>query len=1159
MTVASPCTQHLMDSAHPQTVLSKLNEQRSQGLFCDVTIVVEDVKFQAHKNILAASSGYFKNALTAPGTWNSGQVVELMDLKSEVFANILNFIYCSKVASCGVEDTDSLVSAGKRLGIPFLEKFADQGTQHLNVISNFQNDSVRHTDPSRVLVPKIAKKELPRPDDLDRGPRITNAFSMTEVCPGNNPFTPLGQPNSERQSPDMGQLPSSCPATSNSSVSNETTHALSEHSYAVSHTADAEDNSQRDKKLCKPSISQSKQLMYRNAGPLKKRHRLRATLGKSILPTPVDSHTDNVSATAQTLDNGGTVAPAAALTPPPLISAASTDKTFDSGPTMGVDDASNELGPPPLSPQTEQSIAVYSCSHCPELFTNQALLAIHKTIHKKRFVGHLFCKFCHRKFIHLKRLRNHEQVCPKAARGPPKHITQTMSPENDSSLENQSNEENITSEAPSSGLSTTDAPELDTIDQSEPLKPVKTIMPSANQRRYNCSVCKRVYVTLSSLKRHENVHSWQRAYPCHYCNKVFALAEYRTKHEIWHTGERRYQCIFCLETFMTYYILKNHQKSFHGIDPSLAVKKKSANGGLKSSVYPIKLYRLLPMKFRKTRYKTYSNTYSAASETGEQGAQDSNTLVPSFEENSHSASLPLTFMVTTKTMAPIVPHITVDKPCDQGVGQSDESEILSKSKEKENNAAFLSYASALPLQSDGEPYADPSSLLIDSLNNVKKLSELSASAKRVEDMTKELLQSGPDSILHNRNEKTETYIAKPACLGPSADGDPLPLCQITVKIGNEAIIRRRIKGSKLFPKKKRKLNAFGQVENSSLDTSSRLRLRQDASIEEDANDMLWRPYYSYKTKKKKKKIRFGKHKYSEIVDPEVGKSSWGPEERSSTGNGELKRSLLRYNCDICDSSFITENGLRAHIIGSHPCFCRTCGKQGPPGEVPAGGDYVCKKCMENGSCFDSEPRSPGTEKKYRCSFCPQRFLYLATKKSHEKKHQNSSNDSEFQYEGFSPKYSANQSEDNKQDGIKAEDSDSHDNTNIKNEEEHYLIDKPKSEDADFMSTYEDELYSSVKSPLSPCVESTLSQTVPKIKHKKSKNRFEDPYSKDSMHLTPKKRFKMKDGKKDIWSELNNGFKKSKKLLWRGEAKDAASSKHRPEKWVCKEEPLSKDI
>lgn len=119
MTVVSPCTQNLMDSAHPHTVLSKLNEQRSQGLFCDVTIVVEDVKFRAHRNILAACSGYFRNALTTPETWSSSQVLELMDLKSEVFASILNFIYCSKVTTPGAEDTGRLVAAGKRLGIPF--------------------------------------------------------------------------------------------------------------------------------------------------------------------------------------------------------------------------------------------------------------------------------------------------------------------------------------------------------------------------------------------------------------------------------------------------------------------------------------------------------------------------------------------------------------------------------------------------------------------------------------------------------------------------------------------------------------------------------------------------------------------------------------------------------------------------------------------------------------------------------------------------------------------------------------------------------------------------------------------------------------------------------------------------------------------------------
>uniref|UniRef100_A0A668S4H0 Zinc finger and BTB domain containing 38 n=1 Tax=Oreochromis aureus TaxID=47969 RepID=A0A668S4H0_OREAU len=415
----------MIHSLKYQSVLTvtKLNEQRLQGLFCDVTIVVEDVKFRAHKNILAACSGYFRNALTTSEPWNSSQVLELMDLKSEVFACILNFMYCSKVTSSDAEDTRGVVAAGKRLGIPFLEKLAEQERQ---------DECVKPKAP-------LGLEEV----DSTRGPRITNAFSITEVCPGNNPFTPLDQANGERQSPDLGQLPSSCSTTSCFSGNNETTHTLSEHSYAVCKSTEGKDSSQCDsKKVC----------------------------------------------------------------------------NIDTGPPMATDNAPMELGPPTLSPQTEDSISIYGCEHCPEIFTNKALLTIHSEVHKKRFVSHLFCTFCHRKFIHLKRLRNHEQV--------------------DHHSDDGSEMETNTSQPPPTDL-------------------------------YNCSVCKRVYVTLSSLKRHENVHSWQRAYPCHYCNKVFALAEYRTKHEIWHTGERRYQCIFCLETFMTYYILKNHQKSFHGIDPTL--------------------------------------------------------------------------------------------------------------------------------------------------------------------------------------------------------------------------------------------------------------------------------------------------------------------------------------------------------------------------------------------------------------------------------------------------------------------------------------------------------------------------------------------------------------------------------------------------------------
>ncbi|XP_042342556.1 zinc finger and BTB domain-containing protein 38 [Plectropomus leopardus] len=1223
MTVVSPCTQNLMDSAHPQTVLSKLNEQRSQGLFCDVTIVVEDVKFRAHKNILAACSGYFRNTLTTPETWSSGQVVELMDLKSEVFASILNFIYCSKVTSASAEDTGGLVAAGKKLGIPFLEKLAEQERQ---------DKCVKPTDSSTTPVSKKTKKEAQRPEDLDRGPRITNAFSITEVCPGNNLLTHLVQTNGERQSPDVGQLPSSCPTTSCLSGNNETTHALSEHSYAVSKSTEGKDSSQWDnKKVCKPAIPHPKQLIYRNTGPLKKRHRLRGTLCRSILPAPAEPQADKPNTVTPTLADGVSAAPAVSMTPPPLFSEAETQKRTDPELPVAADSGLMELGPPTLSPHPEDSISIYGCDHCPEIFANKALLTIHSEVHKKRFVSHLFCKFCHRKFIHLKRMRNHEQVCPKAVRGPPKlHAPDISTKDVEQITDDKPNTESMVTQLPTPKISSPYTPEPLQADQSEPPQEEKVVKLGSSQRRYNCSVCKRVYVTLSSLKRHENVHSWQRAYPCHYCNKVFALAEYRTKHEIWHTGERRYQCIFCLETFMTYYILKNHQKSFHGIDPSLAVKKKSANGGLKASVYPIKLYRLLPMKFRKRQYKTYSQTYSESVERGDEAPPDNNSLIPPFEENgliSHpdTVSFPLTFMATTKMVAPVIPHISFGKPCDQHVEQSLNSDLeIQKGtrKEAENrDSPFSDYNSTFSLQSESPAlgYKDDPPVLsnsehigrnvpfFNSLNTVKKLGELSASAKRVEDMTKEILQSSTENLVRDKDvrAKTETYIAKPACPGPSVDGAAMPLCQITVKIGNEAIIRRRIKGSKLFPRKKRRIRDRSEESPSRCpptredSESPRLRLRPEATAATepetyddpndcDTADMLWRPYYSYKAKKKRKKLRLKHrkalfHGYPDISadrtaagEAHFDKSSWLTEESMSGGSGEVKRSLSKnsspratYNCDICDSSFITETGLRAHVIGSHPCFCRTCGKQGPPGEAPAGGDYICNSCMENGSCFDNTPRSPNPEKKYRCSFCPQRFLYLATKRSHEKKHQET-NEEGYNSDNFSPcsKYSAHLCEDNKQDTIKTEESDNQGATDIKSErveEGHFSIDKmkPKIEDtSDFMSlaAYQDVSYPNIKSPLSPCIDPLFSLTHSKLKHKTAKKRINAQHP---MHLISKKQTcdRDSDSNKDTLmgprTTGHNDREKSCKLLRRNdsETKGAHISIHKPEKWVCKEEPF----
>ncbi|CDQ72679.1 unnamed protein product [Oncorhynchus mykiss] len=983
MTVASPCTQGLVDSSHPQALLSRLNEQRSQGLFCDVTIVVEDVKFRAHRNILAACSGYFRSAFTSPEVWTSSQVLELMDLRSEVFASILNLIYCSKVTSSpSTEDTRCMMAAGKRLGIPFLEKLVEQDRK---------DSGGPKIQTSTNPVKTTGRSKAHQPDSA-RGPRITNAFSITEVGPGNNLFTPLDLHSGKKQSPDLGQTPAGCPAPFPLAVDNEPMQALSEHSYA----------------------SQSRQLTNRNSVPLKKRHRLRAALNKSTPPTlavalePVHPTGSSPALIKPTVQPVGT-------SPPSLYPQTDVHTSRANELPLAMDNGYRELDPPPLSPHTEDSISIYGCEHCPEIFTNKALL----TKCTKKGLSVIFLS---------QEVHAFEAVAePRDA----DHYSDSM-PSMDNTVTNvQLSLPELPDPFPPTSLQMNPT--------SKTLQAVdRLVKPSGGQRVYNCSVCKRAYVTVSSLKRHENVHSWQRAYPCHYCNKVFALAEYRTKHEIWHTGERRYQCIFCLETFMTYYILKNHQKAFHGIHPRLSVNKKSANGGFKGSVYPVKLYRLLPMKFRKRRYKTYN--------VGAMGKQDAALF-----------SMPVTFMATPKVVASVMPRISFDQPCHQDVDQDADQDAGTgkQASHSKHNVPPYGYTTPLAImQAGGESpaldYGDGAAfqgfknpegnshnlpfLKINPPSSLNRLCELSAAAQKIEAMTSQLFLPGAESLVTSKTAggETETYIATPACPGPSVDGHVLPLCQITVKIGNEAIIRRRIKGSKLFPRK-RKISSGSQVEERCRDQgrpaegsmeSSSLRFRTEVTsviepepcddhTDRDTADKLWRPYYSYKPKKKSKKMR-SKHRKerrrlrysmtSSIVPRArkdyVDKGCRRAEESISSEGTELKQRLRNtspkttYTCDICASTFITASGLRAHVIGCHPTFCRTCAKQCPPRETSSASceatedsrDYICKSCMENGSCFDNCARSSSTEKRYRCSFCPQRFLYLATKKSHEKKH-----------------------------------------------------------------------------------------------------------------------------------------------------------------------------
>ncbi|CAB1456229.1 unnamed protein product [Pleuronectes platessa] len=103
------------DTQYSATVLKSMNEQRNHGLFCDITIVIQDKKFRAHKTILSASSTYFHQLFTV-----AGQVIELNFIRAEIFEEILNYVYSSKIVRVRSDMLEELINAGKILGVKFL-------------------------------------------------------------------------------------------------------------------------------------------------------------------------------------------------------------------------------------------------------------------------------------------------------------------------------------------------------------------------------------------------------------------------------------------------------------------------------------------------------------------------------------------------------------------------------------------------------------------------------------------------------------------------------------------------------------------------------------------------------------------------------------------------------------------------------------------------------------------------------------------------------------------------------------------------------------------------------------------------------------------------------------------------------------------------------
>uniref|UniRef100_A0A3P9HDN1 Nucleus accumbens associated 1, BEN and BTB (POZ) domain containing b n=1 Tax=Oryzias latipes TaxID=8090 RepID=A0A3P9HDN1_ORYLA len=116
-------------------ILECLNEQRLQGLYCDISVVVKGHAFKAHRAVLAASSTYFRDLFNAGG---KSSVVELPPaVQPQSFQQILAFCYTGRL-SMNVGDQFLLMYTA---GFLQIQQIMEKGTEFFLKVSSPSCDS----------------------------------------------------------------------------------------------------------------------------------------------------------------------------------------------------------------------------------------------------------------------------------------------------------------------------------------------------------------------------------------------------------------------------------------------------------------------------------------------------------------------------------------------------------------------------------------------------------------------------------------------------------------------------------------------------------------------------------------------------------------------------------------------------------------------------------------------------------------------------------------------------------------------------------------------------------------------------------------------------------------------------------------------------------